>query len=182
MLENSYISDEIYEKLLVRKTLGRENHVALPPERRENVLHLISALYSEYERLGASPDPLFEIFAARVIDGILVELIRESCAVSGSEVNEPPSAIGQAVVYIHAHSHERITLRSVAASVHLSAGYFSELFKKTTGQNFKNYLVDLRIKNACRMLTKSNGTVTDICYATGFESYANFMRTFKARC
>ena len=181
MLEESYISDEIYEKLLVRKTLGLENHVSLSPKRQESAAHLISVLYSEYERFQTENDPFFEAFASRIIDSILIELIGELHTLERHNTDDTPSAIGQAILYIHNHGCEKISLSDVASNVHLSAGYFSELFKKTTDQTFKNYLIEFRIKNACRMLTKTDWSVTDICFACGFESYANFMRTFKAK-
>lgn len=181
MLEDSYISGEIYEKLLVRKTMGLENNATLSPERAESVKSLVSVLYNEYSHLTDEADGLFEAFVARMIDSILIELLRELKASEESGAYETPTVIGRAILYIHAHYCEKITLSDVAAEVHLSSGYFSELFKKATGQNFKSYLIELRIKNACRMLTKTDKSITDICFACGFESFSNFMRTFKAK-
>lgn len=181
MLEDGYISGEIYEKLLVRKTMGLENHAVLCPEHAESVKSLVSVLYNEYSRLTDEADELFEAFAIRIMDSILIELLRELRISEEGVVSEAPTVIGRAILFIHGHCCEKITLSDVAAEVHLSTGYFSELFKKATGQNFKSYLIDLRIKNACRMLTKTDKSITDICFACGFESFSNFMRTFKTK-
>ncbi len=181
MLEEGHISREIYEKLLVRKTMGLENRVALSEERAEIVKTLISMLYSEYNQSINEKDEFFDVLAVRLIDCILIELLKELKASDGDNIEEAPTVIGRAILYIHRHYCERIALSDVAAEAHLSPGYFSELFKKATGQNFKSYLTELRIKTACRMLTKTDASVTEICFACGFDSFSNFMRTFKAR-
>ena len=181
MFEDTYISREIYEKLLVRKSMGFENRVQLSSERHETVKSLFSVLYGEYERSEGNKDEMFSAFASRLIDGILIELLRELEIYEGEKVSDAPDIIGQAILYIHRHYRERISLSDVAADVHLSAGYFSTLFKQATGQNYKSYLNDLRMKNACRMLAKPELSVTEICFACGFDSFSNFMRRFKAR-
>lgn len=181
MLEDDYISREIYEKLLVRKTLGLENRVSLSKKRAEAVESLISILYGEYQIFLLDRNEFFDSFATRMIDSILIELLQELKESEGEGLSEAPTVIGQAILYIHSHYCEGISLSDVAARVHLSPGYFSELFKKATGQNFKSYLTNLRLKSACRMLTKTDTSVTDICFSCGFESFSNFMRTFKLR-
>ena len=37
------------------------------------------------------------------------------------------------------------------------------------------------MRNACRLLANTDMSVTDVCFSCGFESFSNFMRTFKAR-
>ena len=74
-----------------------------------------------------------------------------------------------------------MTLDTLAALTHLSRNYFSELFSSSTGRTFKSYLIDLRLRQACRLLANTDMSVTDVCYASGFDSFSNFMRTFKSR-
>lgn len=181
MLDEKYISPEVYKRLIVRRSLGKRNSVRFTGERFEAAKALFSVMEREYlNAVERKKDELFELTVKRLVDSVLLLLLMEADGDSEfSEVSEP--IIARAIMYIHAHQNEPVTLNDAAASVHLSAGYFSELFSKTTGQTFKSYVTDLRIRNACRMLANSDMSVTDICYECGFESFSNFMRTFKRR-
>ena len=54
----------------------------------------------------------------------------------------------QAVQYIKARFAEPISLQEVADEVAVSRNYFSEMFKRVTGHNFIDYVIDLRLKRA----------------------------------
>lgn len=182
MFDDKYISPQIYGRILAGKSRGIDHFVTLDEPHRNTVMALFDALCGEYDRLPLKDDSeLFEMYSSRLIDALMIELLRE-CEEHGTQnkifYDSPVSA---AILYIHNHFTEPITLSDAAESVHLSAGYFSELFKSSTGQNFKSYLIDLRMRNACRMLANTDMSVTEICYECGFESFSNFMRTFKGR-
>jgi transcriptional regulator GlxA family with amidase domain len=74
---------------------------------------------------------------------------------------------------------ESIHTRQVAAHLHLSEQYFCKVFKKATGQTFVDYLSRERVKLAQRLLQKSNRKIADIAHAVGFQSLAQFNRSFK---
>ncbi|MBQ8551530.1 MAG: helix-turn-helix domain-containing protein [Clostridia bacterium] len=181
MFDDKYISPVVYARILVEKSRGIDHFVTLDEPHRLIVEELFGALCGEYDRLPVDGvSDLFELYASRLIDALMIELLR-NCEQGSETPGLRDSPISAAILYIHSHYSEPITLADAAETVHLSAGYFSELFKSSTGRNFKSYLIDLRIKNACRMLANSELSVTDICYECGFESFSNFMRTFKGR-
>jgi AraC-like DNA-binding protein len=95
-----------------------------------------------------------------------------------SQTNEA-TAIGQARLYISEHQNQDLSLKSVAAAVNLSAGYFSELFKKSIGLTFIEYLARVRIEQAKNLLQNPRLRVTDIAFQCGFGSLSQFNRTFK---
>ena len=57
----------------------------------------------------------------------------------------------------------------------------SSIFLKDCGVNFKDYLSSIRFDYAKKMLEFSDMTVTDICFESGINDYANFERSFKAK-
>ncbi|MBE6611941.1 MAG: helix-turn-helix transcriptional regulator, partial [Ruminococcaceae bacterium] len=177
MFDERYISPAIYERILTRETMGLD-HIAQLDDRQRNVTaQLFEVLRCVYEgKPEKAETPLGEMYAGRLLDCLLIDVLR-SCSDETRSVAK--SQIGSAILHIHSHYNERITLESAAERVHLSAGYFSELFKDSTGQTFKSYLTEHRMRNACRMLANTDMSVTDICYACGFESFSNFMRIFK---
>jgi len=57
----------------------------------------------------------------------------------------------------------------------------SSLFVKESGINFKEYLSTIRLDYARKLLEFSDMSVTDICFESGFNDYANFERSFKRK-
>lgn len=84
---------------------------------------------------------------------------------------------------IHAFVEERyatrITLAEMAEQCHLGREAFCRYFKKETGSTFVTFLNQYRISHARRMLLAGH-TVSEACFACGFESLSYFNRTFKA--
>lgn len=87
--------------------------------------------------------------------------------------------ITKALEYIAAHYTENLTLQSVADIVHLSKSYFSHLFKKQTERNFIDYLIELRIREAKRLLTQNDCRIYDVAGAVGFKDVKYFSKVFK---
>lgn len=73
----------------------------------------------------------------------------------------------------------RITVSDIAAQLHISKGYFSEIFKKETGVSPKKYLNDLRMKQAAKYLTEGEHNVTTVAASVGFPDVFVFSRAFK---
>lgn len=61
-----------------------------------------------------------------------------------------------------------------------SVSAFSRSFRKHTGTTFVQYVNSLRIELACQHLSQADLTITDICYAVGFNNVSNFNRQFLA--
>lgn len=87
--------------------------------------------------------------------------------------------INQAKSYIEKHYGEEIHLNTVAELVYVHPTYFSILFKKKTGRNFKEYLTGVRIEKAKEMLKDLSLRITDISVNVGYESPKHFSKVFK---
>ena len=87
--------------------------------------------------------------------------------------------VERAMNFIDDHFTEPITLNDVAEMAYMSPNYFSQYFKKVTGQNFSDYLSGLRIKKAQELLKNSDMSVIDIAMACGFHNMSNFYRMYK---
>jgi len=84
--------------------------------------------------------------------------------------------------FVLAHYHENVNRDMMADMVHLSPGYFSNLFRSEVGMSFSDYLIMVRIENAKAMLRRFELSVEAISKKCGFNSLAHFSRTFKDRC
>jgi AraC-like DNA-binding protein len=72
-----------------------------------------------------------------------------------------------------------IKIGDVAALVNMSASAFSHFFQKYTFKSFTQFLLDVRIGHACKLLLGTDETINQICYRSGFNNVANFNRLFK---
>ncbi len=87
--------------------------------------------------------------------------------------------INQAKQYIQEHYAESLSLEEVSSQAGFSSSYFSTLFRKETGKNFLEYLTDVRIDEAKRLLRRSGDTIEQIGKAVGMNDYKRFSKTFK---
>ena len=92
-----------------------------------------------------------------------------------------PRAVSRAIELIHERSSRPLSLPSVAESVGMSPGGFSRAFRRATGLSFTDYLLDLRVQEACRRLMETSAAVIEVCYASGFANLSNFNRQFRKR-
>lgn len=90
--------------------------------------------------------------------------------------------IEKALEYIGKHDLKTITLQRVAKAVHVSKNYFSVLFKKTTGHNFIDYVIQLRLEKAKGLLAESNLKIYVIAEQAGFRDVKYFSKLFKKSC
>jgi AraC-like DNA-binding protein len=83
--------------------------------------------------------------------------------------------------YIKNHFRSHISLEDVAELVSLSPSYLSRSFHRITGRTFQEYLAELRINQAKRLLALPSPSVKEIAYKVGFSSSNHFCRAFRQR-
>ena len=87
--------------------------------------------------------------------------------------------IQQAKSYITEHIGKKIRLEDVASFVHLSPNYFATYFKQKTNEKFRNYVLNLKIQYATKLLTSSQKSISEISAMLGYDDYRSFLRVFK---
>lgn len=82
--------------------------------------------------------------------------------------------------YIHRNYDKNIHLHDVASMINMSDAGFSRYFKNIMGGvNLTMYIIQYRISKAAWMIIHTDKTISEICYATGFDSLSYFHRQFK---
>ena len=72
-----------------------------------------------------------------------------------------------------------VTLKQVADVAAMSIPTFCRFFKKNIKKTYFDFIQDLRISHACKLLTNSDKPVMEICYESGYNSWAHFSKQFK---
>ena len=85
------------------------------------------------------------------------------------------------ISFISSHYTEKITLNDISQATFYSAAYCENEFKKTTGKSIINYLIDVRINAAKKLLAESSMSCARIAAAVGFDDANYFSRIFKKR-
>ena len=89
------------------------------------------------------------------------------------------SSIQKVLAYISSNFDKAISLDDVAAMTNLNRYAFCRYFKQTTNKSFINYLTEVRIKMACRLLHSSQYNISQVCFTTGFNTLSHFNKQFK---
>lgn len=87
--------------------------------------------------------------------------------------------IHQVKEYIQKHYAENLTLGKMAEVAYMNPYYFSSFFKKETGQNFKSYLTDVRMKEAVGLLMNSEMKTYELAKAVGYNDVRSFTDKFR---
>lgn len=102
-----------------------------------------------------------------------------SHAAAGREHTEQDQIIGLEE-YVHEnYGNSALGIAVMAQHFHISETYFSQYFKKSTGQSFSKYLETLRINSACALLRDTSNSIDEISETVGYTSALSFRRAFK---
>ena len=83
--------------------------------------------------------------------------------------------------YISEHYRDEIHLNTLADMVGMAPTAFSRFFKQRTGKKLSDYITDIRLGHAARLLVDTTMSVAEICYDCGFNNLSNFNRIFKRK-
>ncbi len=81
--------------------------------------------------------------------------------------------------YVLANFQEKIQLTQISSIVNMSEAAFCRYFKKRANKTFSDFVSEVRIGNACKLLTKSEDlSIAQIAYESGFNTLSNFNKQF----
>lgn len=106
---------------------------------------------------------------------------REELNVQGKEMQKSDK-ISQAIEYIQQNYQKDLNLAMVSNYISMNYSMFSNTFKKETGVNFVNYLKNIRIAEAKKLLEETDSKVAEVGAQVGYTNDKHFMKTFKALC
>ena len=72
-----------------------------------------------------------------------------------------------------------IKLKEVADIVHMVPNAFCRYFKLRTNKSYFDFLLEVRVRHACKLLKEKDYSIVVVCYESGFSNLSNFNRHFK---
>jgi AraC-like DNA-binding protein len=85
------------------------------------------------------------------------------------------------IIYDYAFKNfkERIPLETIAAEVNLVPSSFCRYFKSKTGKSFTDFILEIKVGYACKLLLDNKINVKQICFEAGFNNFTSFHKHFK---
>ncbi len=164
----------------IRKLFAAAEHgVAFPMSTILKVYHVLTDLVEEKDSF-AQYLKFVNLLNLLATCGPYRELASSSFAHTGSAGDEG-RRIQKVKQYISEHAAEPIRQKDLADLVGMSRSAFCSFFKLSTGRTLSDYLIDIKLGNAARMLVDTPRSIAEICYACGFNNLSNFNRIFKSR-
>lgn len=163
------LSDDILQKIL---TVKQNLVFHLKDDELEHIVHLMDRMLLESHKREEYADE----YICKLLECIFLTILRKCTDYSN---DESAGGMQEALLYMHGHFREDPAMTFVAELFGFNPNYFSARFHYFTGKTFKQYLNLLKLDYAKKLILSGDLSITEIGYASGFSSLANFLRCFK---
>ena len=89
--------------------------------------------------------------------------------------------VQKAMDYISMNYSQKLTLTKISEQLCITPNYLSELFKKHTGQNVSEYIIDYRLEKACQFLKNPQLRIGEVSEKVGINDVRYFSSMFKKK-
>lgn len=120
---------------------------------------------------------LLTILQTIALSGDITVLSRSSQFARISEADA--DQINRIYAYSIANFQHKISLEEIAEIANVSPNSFCRYFKARTRKTYSQFLIELRIGHACRLLLEGKLSIAQVCYESGFNNFSNFNKYFK---
>ncbi len=175
---NIMFSETLLDDDLLQKILGVEKNLVFHLNQKEfdNAVSIISQMVDEFDNTTIYS----ETYIKNLLECLFIIILRKNdfdfSAVSDNKV----SGIRKSILFMHSHFRDNPTMAATAEFSGFNMNYFSSLFHKVTGKTYKEYLNELKLDYAKKLVLSGNLSISEICFASGFNSLPNFLKNFKA--
>lgn len=141
----------------------------------DDINSIFIKLFDEYYQNFTGSALLTRVYMIELIAKI-VRILDESENAGIHEKNN--EAVSDVIAYLHEHYRDHITLDIITENISYSKSHLCKIFKNMTGKTIYEYLNELRINEACKLLHYTNRSLTDISISVGFADYKYFSKNF----
>lgn len=163
----------------IRKMLSQAEHgLAFPVSAIMKVYSALDTLALEQEKFVQFLKFLYILYELSLADDVKV---LASSSFANTSRNKESRRVQKVKQYINDHYAEPLRLKDLASLAGMSPVAFSRFFRVRTNRTLSDYIADIRLGFAARMLVDTTRNISEICYECGFNNLSNFNRMFKAK-
>ncbi|UUZ79743.1 helix-turn-helix domain-containing protein [Paenibacillus sp. P26] len=156
------------------------------------VIHVAYRCLGLIREMNGDPGSLLEKYNITALEGRelgladMLHLLRGFCTDGPQELrtlqrDQSRGIIHEINAYIRNHYSESLTLKGLAEKFYIHPVYLGQLFARKNGISFNEYLHDLRIAEAQRLLRETDLRSYQIAEQVGYVSYDKFLKQFEKR-
>ena len=164
-------NEQIVDPLLIQDITAAPIMLSSVPPSLSDALE---RLYELFQGTEAHRD----VHLTHLLNHILLEILETGKPLSNDSPILHP-IIRDSISYILQNPSQKITLDTFASRFKVTKTYYSHLFHDTMGISFKQYLTDIRMDCAKRMLAWGELSVIDVGFECGYTTPSQFVRAFK---
>ena len=157
-------------------------------EARKGLCFPVSTIMRVYDKLDTLSSIKEGFYAVMQFLTILYELSKcsgarplASSSFAKIAVEDDSRRILKVKNFISKNFMDEIRLGQLSDIAGMSPSAFSRFFKLHTGRNLTDYIIDMRLGAASRMLVDTSRSISEICFSCGFNNLSNFNRIFKKK-
>ena len=163
----------------IKRMLGKADHgLSFPISSIMKVYSTLDTIANEKEGFVQFLKFLYVLYELSVSENVKV---LASSSFSHTERSVESRRVQKVKEYINDNYAKQLKLADLADLVGMSSVAFSRFFRQRTGRTLSEYIVDIRLGYAARMLVDSTKNISEICYECGFNNLSNFKRKFKEK-
>lgn len=145
----------------------------------------IMKVYPTLDSLSSEKDGFYAVikFLSILHELSLYDDVRELSSSSFARIESSSDSrrVSKVQKYIEDHYKEELRLNTLSELVNMTPVSFSRFFHLRTGKTLSDFIVDIRLGFATRMLVDTSTSIAEICYDCGFNNLSNFNRIFKKK-
>ena len=174
-------ADSVFDQKYVAPVLNcRQIDVMIFHPVQPNHRKIIEAIRKAYDASDFQ-EPGYEILVRNYLSEAWLMIFREARERLQSKTalrSAGEERLKAMMTYIHSNYHEKISLKEIAASASVSDREALRAFRRGLQKTPFQYLTEVRIRMACRLLLETSRQITDIAYECGFSSPSYFGKVF----
>lgn len=136
----------------------------------------LTALFGELLRDGQS-----EQYISHLVNAAVLQVVCRGESSGCIKRGEMYRFASEAARILHEEFASSISQSDVAKRISISPQYLSKIFKQIFEVGFSDYLADIRLRYAAKLLTETDRPITEICFECGFGNLSHFLRSFKKK-
>jgi AraC family cel operon transcriptional repressor len=174
--DNDIISDFIIKALYNKKEY--KQYLLFNCDKNEFIQTILKKILCEYYDRKIGYDTAIHAFILILFTELLRDYKKNMDKSSQKDLNN--TVINEVKAYL-CKNYKEATLKSTAEYFHFHPDYLSKVIKNYTGESFIALLQNIRLKEACMLLEKTNTSVDEIVDRVGYSNLSFFYKLFKKK-
>ena len=144
----------------------------------------VTAVFDKLFNMVSTKPQLYEMFSKAYLLEIIVTWLNQGLSYQPSEsniqTNNYAKSLKQIISYISANYSSHINVEMLSEMASLSVGHFTRVFSMFTSVTPMQYVINIRLDRASKLLLETNKKLLNISMETGFNNLSYFNRAFKS--